>query len=104
MVAAEVITLPDTGRWSKREMVRMLRRIETKLDNAPTVAALESVRTEAAAAREAAKADQLRKDQEQDRAIEGVEANHNKLLMLVLGSGLAGVGSLVVSVATAAPR
>lgn len=98
------ITLPDTDTWTQPEVVRALRRIESKLDSAATVQALETVRAEAYAARESMKRDQQRKDDEQDKAIEATEQNYNKLLLMVLGSGLAGVTSIIVAVAGAGPR
>ena len=95
--------MPDTDTWTQPEVVRALRRIESKLDNAASVTALETVRAEAYAAREALKRDQQRKDDEQDKAIDAVEQNYNKLLLMVLGSGLAGVTSIIVAVAGSRP-
>jgi len=88
----EAITLPDSGTWTQSEVVRTLQRIERKLDGAVTMAYVESL-----------KADQLRKDTEQDKAIEAVENNHNKLLLMVVGTAIGSVGSIIVSVAAAAP-
>jgi len=88
----EATTLPDSGTWTQPEVVRTLMRIERKLDGAVTMAYVESL-----------KADQLRKDTEQDKAIESVENNHNKLLLMVVGTAIGSVGSIIVSVAAAAP-
>jgi hypothetical protein len=73
--------------------VRTLGRIERKLDNAVTSAYVEQL-----------KADQLRKDTEQDKAIESVEQNHNKLLLLVVSTALGSAASLLLAVASAVPK
>lgn len=86
-------TLPDTDTWTQPEVVRALRRIESKLDGVATTAYVDSVKT-----------DQLRKDTEQDKAIESVEANHNKLLLLVVSTALGSAASLVVALASAVPK
>jgi len=88
----EATTLPDSGTWTQSEVVRTLQRIERKLDSSVTQAYVEQL-----------KADQLRKDTEQDKAIEAVEQNHNKLLLMVVGTAIGSVGSIIVSVAAAAP-
>ena len=89
----EATTLPDSGTWTQSEVVRTLQRIERKLDSSVTQAYVEQL-----------KADQLRKDTEQDKAIEAVEQNHNKLLLMVVGTAIGSVGSLVVSLASAVPK
>ena len=88
----EATTLPDSGTWTQSEVVRTLQRIERKLDSSVTQAYVEQL-----------KADQLRKDTEQDKAIEAVEQNHNRLLLMVVGTAIGSVGSIIVSVAAAAP-
>jgi hypothetical protein len=92
-MTTEASTLPDSGTWTQPEVVRSLQRIERKLDSAATSAYVEAI-----------KADQLRKDTEQDHAIEAVEQNHNKLLLMVVGTAIGSVGSLVVSLASAVPK
>ncbi|QGH75240.1 hypothetical protein SEA_SAPHIRA_20 [Arthrobacter phage Saphira] len=89
----EVSTLPDSGTWTQPEVVRSLQRIERKLDNAVTSSYVEAL-----------KADQLRKDNEQDKAIEAVEQNHNKLLLLVVSTALGSAASLIVALASALPK
>lgn len=93
MQTEEATTLPDSGTWTQSEVVRTLGRIERKLDNAVTSAYVEQL-----------KADQLRKDTEQDKAIEGVEQNHNKLLLLVVSTALGSAASLLLAVASAVPK
>jgi hypothetical protein len=89
----EVSTLPDSGTWSQPEVVRTLMRIERKLDHSVTAAYVETL-----------KADQLRKDTEQDKAIEQVENNHNKLLLMVVGTAIGSAGSLLMSLSSALPK
>ena len=84
--------MPDTDRtadtWTQPEIVRTLGRIERKLDTAATVALVESI-----------KADQLRKDTEQDKAIEAVEQDYNKLLLMIVGTALGAAASLIAALA-----
>lgn len=89
----EVSTLPDSGTWTQPEVVRSLQRIERKLDNAATGGYVEAI-----------KADQLRKDTEQDKAIESVEQNYNKLLLMVVGTAIGSAASLLVALASALPK
>ncbi|ALJ97703.1 hypothetical protein MAGGIE_19 [Arthrobacter phage Maggie] len=86
-------TLPDSGTWTQPEVVRSLQRIERKLDNAATSGYVEAI-----------KADQLRKDTEQDKAIESVEQNYNKLLLMVVGTAIGSAASLLVTLASALPK
>ncbi|ANZ52285.1 hypothetical protein SEA_COURTNEY3_19 [Arthrobacter phage Courtney3] len=90
---SEVSTLPDSGTWTQPEVVRSLQRIERKLDNAATSGYVEAI-----------KADQLRKDTEQDKAIESVEQNYNKLLLMVVGTAIGSAASLLVTLASALPK
>lgn len=90
---SEVSTLPDSGTWTQPEVVRSLQRIERKLDNAATSGYVEAI-----------KADQLRKDTEQDKAIESVEQNYNKLLLMVVGTAIGSAASLLVALASALPK
>lgn len=93
MMESEVSTLPDSGTWTQPEVVRSLQRIERKLDNAATSGYVEAI-----------KADQLRKDTEQDKAIESVEQNYNKLLLMVVGTAIGSAASLLVTLASALPK
>ena len=74
--------------WTQPEIVRTLGRIERKLDTAATIAQLEAF-----------KADQLRKDTEQDKAIEQTEKDYNKLLLMIVGTALGAAASLLAALA-----
>jgi len=81
-------TPAETARGVKRAL-ETLERIEDKLESRPTRE--EWGRQEAV---------QLRKDTEQDVAIQALESNYNKLLFTAAAGALTGAGGLVTALLT----
>ena len=88
--------MPESDPWTPNELSRAIRtvsatleRIETKIDTRPTRE--EITRAEAI---------QLRKDTEQDAAIQSLEQAHVKLLFAAAAGALTGAGGLVTALIT----
>lgn len=88
--------MPDGEPWTPGELSRAIRtvtatleRIEGKIDTRPTRE--EISRSEAS---------QLRKDTEQDKAIEALENNYTRMLLAAAAGALTGAGGLVTALLT----